>query len=140
MSSKIKHYVEYYQKYDNGEYAPCVGSESIAHVDNRLNLNNMKRFAFSFKYKPYNAVAFKICRGTSILDCEPITDLIYLQLNTIINIKYITTNFWGDKVYQTENGTNIVKLDEGFYTLTDNEDIDSDPFRRLKSDVIKIID
>lgn len=56
-----------------------------------------------------------------------------------VEVKYYTTNFWGNKVYNTKDGYPIVKLDEGWYTLSDPRDIDSDPYTRIVRAYIKIV-
>lgn len=58
----------------------------------------------------------------------------------MILVKFYGVNWWGNKVYKSKAGLNVVKLPEGFYTLTDNDDIDSEPYRKIKDDNIKIVD
>lgn len=48
-------------------------------------------------------------------------------------------NFWGHYLYVTKKGTVLVKLSEGFHTLCDNEDVDSDPNRCIKDGIVKIV-
>ena len=50
------------------------------------------------------------------------------------------TNWWGNQIYKTKDGIPIVKLDYGYYTLSDSSDIDSDPCSKLKSDKITIVE
>lgn len=58
----------------------------------------------------------------------------------MIELKFCGQNWWGYEIYRTVKGTPIVYLKgEGYYTLTDPNDIDSDPDKRLKSDSIKIV-
>lgn len=57
-----------------------------------------------------------------------------------MELKLCCTNWWGNAVYKTKNGTPIVKLDDGYYTLSDPSDIDSDPCSKLKSDKIVIVE
>lgn len=71
----MKHYIEYYQRYYNGTIAPCVGTNSIICLDNRLNKNNMIKKGFEFKYIPAEAIGFKLCVGRNILFCKPISEL-----------------------------------------------------------------
>ncbi len=54
-----------------------------------------------------------------------------------LEIKFDTINYWGYKIYRTKKGTPIVNNGEGYYTLSDPNDIDSGPCRRLKSDTLK---
>lgn len=77
--SFVKHYIEYYQQDSPGNYAPCVGTNSVIDVDNRNTMTNIIKRGFEFKYKPKSAVGFKICRGTRILDCKPITGLFLIK-------------------------------------------------------------
>lgn len=57
-----------------------------------------------------------------------------------VEIKFDCVNFWGNDVYRTKHYTPIVHLKgEGYYTLTDNRDIDSDPYHKIKDDCIKIV-
>lgn len=49
-----------------------------------------------------------------------------------MEVKLYCTNWWGNAVYKTKDGIPIVKLDDGYYTLSDPSDIDSDPCSKLK--------
>lgn len=58
-----------------------------------------------------------------------------------MKFKYFATNWWGNKIYKNENGTPIVDLEQdGFYSLTDPNDIDSEPCSKLKSELIEIVE
>lgn len=57
-----------------------------------------------------------------------------------MKFKYKMTNWWGNKIYVNENNTPIVKLEEGFYSLADPNDLDSEPCSKLKSELIEIVD
>lgn len=57
-----------------------------------------------------------------------------------MELKLCCTNWWGNQIYKTKTGTPIVKLDDGYYTLSDPSDIDSDPCSKLKSDKIVIVE
>lgn len=58
----------------------------------------------------------------------------------ILEIKFEGYNWWGDAVYRTKKGTPIVKLEPyGYFTLSEPNDIDSEPYRKLKSDLLKIV-
>lgn len=58
----------------------------------------------------------------------------------ILEIKFERYNWWGDAVYRTKKGTPIVKLvSEGYFTLSDPNDIDSEPNKKLKTNCIKIV-
>jgi hypothetical protein len=58
----------------------------------------------------------------------------------ILEIKFERYNWWGNAIYRTKRNTPIVKLEpEGYFILSDPEDIDSDPDRMLKIDCIKIV-
>lgn len=58
-----------------------------------------------------------------------------------MKFKYFTTNWWGNKIYKNENEIPIVDLEEdGFCSLADPNDIDSDPCHKLKSELIEIVD
>lgn len=57
-----------------------------------------------------------------------------------MELKLCCTNWWGDQIYKTKDGIPIVKLDDGYYTLSDSFDIDSDPCSKLESDKITIVE
>lgn len=57
-----------------------------------------------------------------------------------MNFVYDCTNWWGNKIYRNKDGFPIVKLEEGFYTLTDVSDIDSDPNMRIIDERVNIVD
>ena len=58
-----------------------------------------------------------------------------------MKFKYFAINWWGNKIYKNENGIPIVDLEQdGFYSLVDSNDIDSEPNRKLKSELIEIVD
>lgn len=57
-----------------------------------------------------------------------------------MELKLYCTNWWGNHIYKTKNGTPIVKLDDGYYTISDPSDIDSDPCSKLKNDKIIIVE
>lgn len=49
-------------------------------------------------------------------------------------------NWWSIAIYRNKKDTPICKIDGEFYTLADNEDIDSEPYRKLKNDFVKIVE
>lgn len=57
-----------------------------------------------------------------------------------IEVRFDTVNWWGDEIYRTKNGIPILFDGLDFFTLTDNSDIDSDPDRLLKKDVVKVVE
>lgn len=57
-----------------------------------------------------------------------------------MKFKLDRVNWWGNKIYRNENNTPIVKLEEGFYSLSDPSDIDSEPCSKLKTELIEIVD
>lgn len=57
-----------------------------------------------------------------------------------MELKLCCTNWWGNQIYKTKAGTPIVKLDDGYYTLSDPSDIDSDPCSKLKNNKIIIVE
>lgn len=57
-----------------------------------------------------------------------------------MNFVYDCINWWGNKIYRNKDGFPIVKLEEGFYTLTDVSDIDSDPNKRIIDGRVNIVD
>lgn len=58
----------------------------------------------------------------------------------MIELIFDTINFWSNDIFRTKKGTPIVFIKgEGYYTLSDPNDIDSDPDRKLQSKYIKII-
>lgn len=48
-------------------------------------------------------------------------------------------NWWGNPIFKNKEGIPIVQLKEGFYSLSDKNDIDSDPVRKLKDDKVNIV-
>lgn len=56
-----------------------------------------------------------------------------------MEFKFDRINWWGRPIYRNKNGTPICKLEEGFYSLADPEDIDSEPCSKLKSNKIEIV-
>ena len=57
-----------------------------------------------------------------------------------MELKFHCTNWWGNQIYKNKDGTPIVKLDDGYYTLSDYSNIDSDPCSKLESDKIVIVE
>lgn len=57
-----------------------------------------------------------------------------------MELKLYCTNWWGNQIYKTKDGIPIVKLDDGYYTLSDYSNIDSDPCYKLKNDKITIVE
>lgn len=59
--------------------------------------------------------------------------------SNIIEIKFDRYNWWSRPIYRTKLGTPICQLEEGFYSLADSEDIDSESCSKLKSECLKIV-
>ena len=57
-----------------------------------------------------------------------------------MKFKFDGYNWWSRPIYRNENGTPICKLEEGFYSLADPEDIDSEPCSKLRTDMIEIVE
>lgn len=57
-----------------------------------------------------------------------------------MKFKLNKVNWWGNEIYRNKNNTPIVKLEEGFYSLADPSDIDSEPCSKLKTELIEIVD
>lgn len=58
----------------------------------------------------------------------------------ILEIKFERYNWWGNAIYRTKRNTPIVKLEpDGYFTLSEPNDIDSEPYRKLESDLLKIV-
>lgn len=57
-----------------------------------------------------------------------------------MKFKFKQINWWGNEIYVNDKNLPIVKLEEGFYTLADFSDIDSDPCSKLKDELIEIVD
>ena len=58
----------------------------------------------------------------------------------ILEIKFERYNWWGNTIYRTKRNTPIVKLEpDGYFTLSEPRDIDSEPNRKLKTNCIKIV-
>lgn len=64
----------------------------------------------------------------------------FANVNKPIEIVQFGVNWWGYKVYSTASGLNLVDNGDGLHTLSDNDDIDSDPYVRVKADRFKIVD
>lgn len=60
--------------------------------------------------------------------------------NKPIEIIPLGINWWGYKLYATASGLNLVDNGDGLHTLSDNDDVDSDPCARVKADRFKIVD
>ena len=59
----------------------------------------------------------------------------------ILEIKFERYNWWGNAIYRTKRNTPIVKLEpDGYFTLSEPNDIDSEPDRMLKTDCLKLVD
>lgn len=63
-----------------------------------------------------------------------------VNANKSIEIVLLGVNWWGYKVYVAKSGLKLVDNGDGLHSLTDNDDIDSDPYARAKSDRFKIVD
>lgn len=57
-----------------------------------------------------------------------------------MKFKFLKVNWWSNEIYVNENNIPIVKLDDGFYSLADHNDIDSEPCSKLKTELIEIVD
>lgn len=57
-----------------------------------------------------------------------------------MEVKFYCTNWWGNQIYKTKDDIPIVKLDDGYYTLSDYSNLDSDPCSKLESDKIIIVE
>lgn len=57
----------------------------------------------------------------------------------MLEIVFYGINWWSYPIYKTFLGTPIVKLDEGFYSLSDPNDIDSEPLSKLDDSKLKIV-
>lgn len=57
-----------------------------------------------------------------------------------MKFKFKCCNWWCNEIYVNENNTPIVKLEEGFYSLADPNDIDSEPCSKLKTELIEIVE
>lgn len=57
----------------------------------------------------------------------------------MLEIVFYGINWWSYPIYKTSLGTPIVKLDEGFYSLSDPNDIDSEPLSKLDDSKLKIV-
>lgn len=60
--------------------------------------------------------------------------------NKPIEVIPLGVNWWGYKVYATASGLNLVDNGDELHTLSDNDDIDSNPYARVKADRFKIVD
>ena len=58
----------------------------------------------------------------------------------VLEIKFERYNWWGNAIYRTKRNTPIVELEQdGYFTLSEPEDIDSEPYRKLESNLLKIV-
>lgn len=62
-----------------------------------------------------------------------------MSCNKVVEIKFDTYNWWSRPIYRTKMGTPVCQLEEGFYSLADPEDIDSEPCSKLKTECLKIV-
>lgn len=62
-----------------------------------------------------------------------------MQINLLRLFKLVLIG-GGYKIYATANGLNIVDNGDGLHTLSDNDDVDSDPYARVKANRFKIVD
>lgn len=54
---------------------------------------------------------------------------------------FCCVNFWSNNIYKNKDGIPIVYLEgEGYYTLSDNSDYDSDPNSKINSNKITIVE
>lgn len=58
----------------------------------------------------------------------------------ILEIKLECYNWWNYPIYRTKNNSFIVNNGDGYYSLSNPTDIDSEPYYRLKDDCIKIVE
>ena len=61
-----------------------------------------------------------------------------MQINLLRLFKLVLIG--GAIKYTTANGLNIVDNGDGLHTLSDNDDVDSDPYARVKANRFKIVD
>lgn len=52
--------------------------------------------------------------------------------NKPIEVIPLGVNWWGYKVYIAKSGLKLVDNGDGLHSLTDNNDVDSDPYARVK--------
>lgn len=52
-------------------------------------------------------------------------------MNKVLEIKFDCVNWWGYKIYRTKRGTPIVDNGDGYYTLADSSDVDSEPCSKV---------
>lgn len=64
----------------------------------------------------------------------------HANADKLIEIVKLGVNWWGYKVYATKDGLKLVDNGDGLYTLSVNDDIDSDPYIRVKANKFKIVD
>lgn len=48
-------------------------------------------------------------------------------------------NWWSNPIFKNKDGVPIVQLEDGFYSLSDPNDLDSDPYCKLKNDKVNIV-
>ena len=60
--------------------------------------------------------------------------------NKPIEVIPLGVNWWGYKVYVANSGLKLVNNGDGLHTLSDNDDVDSDPYACVKANRFKIVD
>ena len=58
-----------------------------------------------------------------------------------IEIKFHGVNWWGNKIYTTKIGTLLCYIEnDGYYCLSNPHDMDSEPYYKIKSDKLIIVE
>lgn len=61
------------------------------------------------------------------------------KLKNMLKVKFIGIDSFGREVYRAYSGGIIKKLDDGFYSVADESDFDSEPYAKLNSSKIEVV-
>lgn len=57
----------------------------------------------------------------------------------MLKVKFIGIDSFGREVYETYSGNIIKRLDDGFYSVADESDFESEPYTKLDSSKIEVV-
>lgn len=57
----------------------------------------------------------------------------------MLKVKFIGIDSFGREVYEAYSGGIIKRLDDGFYSVADESDFDSEPYAKLDSSKIEVV-
>lgn len=57
----------------------------------------------------------------------------------MLKVKFIDIDSFGREVYEVYSGGIIKRLDDGFYSVADESDFESEPYAKLNSSKIEVV-